>query len=514
MGKKRTINASSEKKQKKVQELNPIVDFVLWMVFVGVFAFFYLGAVVSPVTLYQSARPDASTAYYDIHPEQNSPVKLLEYPTHVLVSWADGEISAGFLYLVLGLLASALLWLLAAPRTALSKALSFLPLGVLVWGLQEFWLWSVTVLWLLTICLALLLSLKYLFLKKRRWSWGNLPQKWVRSLQTALILGMALLIAISFVKNRQERNKLLVLSQLRQGEYAKALARASTMESLDSRLACSVRYLLYHQNQLLENLFLFPLNQEIAILPVIPFAASEPYYKTMLEMGFVNSAEHFATEALELVGDAPEILYDLGFIYTLKGEPIAARVYWGYLAKNPVWASRAREMVEASLADPTLKNHPQAERYYRYLYTENYFYTQDPPEFRMRQSLLKNPTHRMALEYLAAEYLGHKNHEGIARLIPAFRALNYPRLPRHIEEALCLALQDNPSLEMAGYQISQETQGRFKDFCLAYQKASQQKEVEQVFAVMGPAYGDTYWFYQIFSVTGRFKIQTEPEEES
>lgn len=304
MGKKRTISASCEEKQKKVQELNPIMDFVLWMVFVGVFAFFYLEAAVSPVTLYQSARPDASTAFYDIHPELNSPVKLLEYPTHVLVSWADGEISAGGFYLVLGLLASALLWLLMVPRTALSKALSFLPLGVLVWGLQEFWLWSVTALWLLTICLALLLPLKYLFLKKRRWSWEDLSQKWVQSLQMALILGMALLIAISFVKNRHERNKLLVLSQLRQGEYAKALALASTMESLDSPLACSVRYLLYHQNQLLENLFLFPLDQERSVLPAIPFVALEPYYKTMLEMGFVNSAEHFATEALEQVGNA------------------------------------------------------------------------------------------------------------------------------------------------------------------------------------------------------------------
>lgn len=513
MGKRRTINASGEQKQKKEQELNPIVDFVLWVVVVGLFAFFYLAVVANPVTLYQSARPDAGTAFYDIHPEQDSLGNLVEYPTRVLVSWADGGISACFLYLALGLLASALLWLLAAPRTALSKGLSFLPLGVLVWGLQEFWLWSVTALWLLTICLAFLHPVKYLFLKKGRWPRGVLPSKWVRSLQMVLLLGVALLVAISFVKNRQERNNLLVLSQLRQGEYAKALARASTLESLNSKMACSVRYLLYHQNQLLENLFLFPLDQERSVLPAIPFVASEPYYKTMLEMGFVNSAEHFATEALEQVGDAPEILYDLGFIYTLKGEPMAARVYWGYLAKNPVWAARAGELIEASLADPTLKNHPVAARYYRYLYTENYFYTQDPAEFQMRQSLLKNPTHRMALEYLAAEYLGHKNHEGIAGLIPAFRTLNYPRLPRHIEEALCLALQDKPSIEMAGYRISQETQGRFKDFCLAYQKSMQREGAEQVFAALGPAYGDTYWFYQIFSVTGRFKIQPKPEED-
>ena len=158
-----------------------------------------------------------------------------------------------------------------------------------------------TALWLLTICLVLLFLVKYLFLKKGRWPRGVLPSKWVRALQMALLLGVALLITISFAKNRQERNDLLVLSNLRQGEYAKALARASTLESLNPKMACSVRYLLYHQNQLLENLFLFPLDQERAVLPAIPFAASEPYYKTMLEMGFVNSAEHFATEALEQV---------------------------------------------------------------------------------------------------------------------------------------------------------------------------------------------------------------------
>jgi hypothetical protein len=122
----------------------------LWILFsvvlVGVFAFFYLGAAVSPVTLYQSARPDASTAFYDIHPEQNSTVKLLEYPTRVLVSWADGRFLP-FLYHRAGFAASAMLWAVGRSAYGVIQVLSFLPLAY--WfGIAEFWLWSVTALWL------------------------------------------------------------------------------------------------------------------------------------------------------------------------------------------------------------------------------------------------------------------------------------------------------------------------------------------------------------------------------
>lgn len=514
MSKEATTNSLAVKKQSQEQRLNPMMDFALWLVVMGAFSFFYLNVAVSPETLYQAVRPDASAAFYDIHPELGSSGWPLEYPTRVLVSWADGEPAATILYLFLGLLPSVLLWVWVAPRTALAKGICFLPLGVLFWGLQEFWLWTVTTLALCSIFLLLLLPLNRFFLKRWSFSWGELSRKWVQLFQLLLIFGILLLVAVSFVKNRELRNKLYVLSQARQGQYAKALALAATLENVDSELACTVRYLLYHQNQLLENLFWFPLNQETAVLPAVPFVALEPYYKTMLEMGFANSAEHFATEALERIGDAPEILQDLGFIYTLKGEPKAARVYWGYLERNPRWAVRARELITASLAEPTLRSHPVAERYYRYLFTESYFYTQDPVEFQMRQSLAKNPTHRMALEFLAAEYLGHLNHEGVAGLIPAFRALNYQSLPRHVEEALCLALQDNPGIEMAGYRLSQETLARFKDFCLLYQKASQERQIEQMVRVLAPIYGDTYWFYQIFSFTGRLRVQFEAEESS
>ena len=136
----------------------------------------------------------------------------------------------------------------------------------------------------------------------------------------------------------------------------------------------------------------------------------------------------------------------------------------------------------------------------------------DPAEFQMRQSLKNDPQHRMALEFLAAEYMGYKNHAGIIGLLPAFRAQNYSRLPRHIEEVVCIARQEDPAFSLSGYTISPGTEARFQHFRELYSRNAKADSMK-IFETLAPAYGDTYWFYHLFSMTGSLKLTPEEEEE-
>jgi hypothetical protein len=175
------------------------------------------------------------------------------------------------------------------------------------------------------------------------------------------------------------------------------------MESLDSTLAFSVRYLLYHQNQLLENLFCF-LSSERAVLPALPFVALDLITRRCSRWD-LSISEHFATEALELLGDAPEILYDLGFIYTLK-ESQWRPVFTGISGEESGLASRAREMVEASLARPDFEKSPAGRALLPVsLHRELFLYAGPARCFKCGNRFSKIPPIDGA-EYLAAEYLG------------------------------------------------------------------------------------------------------------
>ena len=488
---------------------NPLRDFGLWAAVCAALALFYLGMFVHPETFYQVVRPDASTAYFAIHPEQNSLWDHIRYADRWMISLGAGPLSAVLLYGLLGWCPFALLWGIARPRRLWAKVLCLTPLCLVLSGTQMCWepviLWSLAgILVLAVLCLA-----RTLFWKKLALSDGGGE---IRFLWTAPALILAGVMLYTFLDSKEKREEAYILSLASRGNHVKALVRASSLDAMTPTLAYTVRYSLYQQGQLLENLFMFPLNKKTAVLPDVPFVAPEPYYKTMLAMGFVNSGEHFAMETLERIGDAPEVYYDLGIIYTLKEQPETARVYWSYLAKNPFWKARAGELLAASREDPAMKEHPAVKPYYAHRFTENYFASADPAEFQMRQSLKNDPQHRMALEFLAAEYMGYRNHAGIIGLLPAFRAQNYSQLPRHIEEVVCVARQEDPACSLCGYTISPGTEARFQHFRELYSRNAKADSMK-IFETLAPAYGDTYWFYHLFSMTGSLKLTPEEEEE-
>ena len=490
-------------------EQSSLRDFGLWAAVSAALTLFYLGMIVHPEAFYQIVRPDASTAYFAIHPEQNSVWDHIRYVSRYVISLGVNPFSAVLLYGLLAWCPFALLWGIARPRRLWAKVLCLAPLCLVLSGVQACWmpviLWTLgTILVLGVLCLA-----RMLFWKKPSPSGAVGEIRFIWTVPAVILAGV---MVYTFLAGKANREEACILSLASRGNYVKALVRASSLNGMSPTLTYTVRYSLYQQGQLLENLFMFPLDKQTAVLPIVPFVAPEPYYKTMLAMGFVNSGEHFAMETLERVGDAPEVYYDLGIIYTLKEQPEIARVYWNYLARNPLWKKRAEELLAASREDPSMKEHPAVKPYYAHRFTENYFASADPAEFQMRQSLKNDPRHQMALEFLAAEYLGYKNHAGIISLLPVFRAQNYSRLPRHIEEALCSARLEDPAFSLSDYTISPNTEARFQHFRELYSRNAKASS-EKIFETLAPVYGDTYWFYHLFSTTGSLKMKQEEDEE-
>jgi len=101
-----------------------------------------------------------------------------------------------------------------------------------------------------------------------------------------------------------------------------------------------------------------------------------------------------------------------------------------------------------------------------------------------------------------AYYLMTRQVDKIADNIENFRYFGYEKLPRHLEEALCIhALNTSSDFPLQGWQISQETRERFSVFSdIMSSQQIQDKEAELI--NFSREYGGNYFLYYSFEVTG------------
>jgi len=112
--------------------------------------------------------------------------------------------------------------------------------------------------------------------------------------------------------------------------------------------------------------------------------------------------------------------------------------------------------------------------------------------------LKRNPSNKMAFEYMIADLLLTGNLREIFDHLGDFETFHYAQIPRHVQEAVIFAASVNPKISPDILQ-SYVTQNNFQRF-LKYRKilVSHNGDRDGAIRDLSGQYDDTYWYYLMF----------------
>lgn len=321
--------------------------------------------------------------------------------------------------------------------------------------------------------------------------------------------GLAVLaVAISALTFDTERRALIrIQSEANRENWSGVLAAAARLRNCPTPARLQINRALFHLGRLTSDLFAFPQRSGVDLLASLSdgLAVCVPLSDTLLELGQVNLAEHYAHEALEWRGERPELLWRLARINLVKERPAAARVFLKRLGRVPFHRARAERWLRSLDRDPTMAGEEEIVRLRSFRVTSDLVERHFSTEELLGQLLQSNRQNRMALEYLMAHFLLTHQAEQVAANLFRLDAAGYSSRPRHLSEALAASwVSGGGNLgEARGRQVDPETADRFQRFREALKlHGGPGVVIEPSFA---QAFGETYWFYDL---VGRSAPQT------
>ncbi len=281
-------------------------------------------------------------------------------------------------------------------------------------------------------------------------------------------------------------------------EYERVLATAAVMARNEMNVASETRLhsALYHTGRLAEELFSYRSQRTWDLLPGLGggLDSCRAQSRTFFELGLVSEAEHLAHEALENEGERPELLQLLAEVNTLKQRPQAARVFLHVLRQVPFHGGVARTCLRDLDANPQTISGCELDAVRPLMLTNDLAHQTFAAEGFLVQLLRRNPTNRMAFEYLMAQHLVNLEVNQVVDRLWQLDQFGFAGIPRHYAEALLLYEQSRGThVELRGRKIRAETLERFRRFTEAMNQ--RQFTTESGRQALAREFGDTYWYY-------------------
>ena len=296
----------------------------------------------------------------------------------------------------------------------------------------------------------------------------------------------------------------------RDQKWAEVLACARRLppadfRAWDFRTIYYVNRALYFNGELLDRMFTYPQTLHKPTLAIVRETATEMADSTprqcsevLFDLGRINESEHMAYESLEYYGGLPRVLKRLVYINVLKGEPEAARRFLHFIEPSLLYGPWARRRLRQLDADPALSGVPAVASRREVMVVRDSI--NDVTELeKMLQGLLEaNGRNRMAFEYLMAHYLLTRQLDKLVANLHRFDDFDYPRLPKHCEEALVIYQETSGfrDLDLGRRKIDPETRRRFSEFVRL--ERQYREDVSTAFTLLHPDYGDSYFFCYVF----------------
>ncbi len=322
-----------------------------------------------------------------------------------------------------------------------------------------------------------------------RWLWA-----WRAGIGGLAVAGFLLTFSV------QHRAGWRIQAAAERGDWQGVLDAAAPLRTIPLPARLQINRALFHTGRLVSDLFTFPQQTGVPLLPSLSDGASVcvPLSETLLELGQVNLAEHYAQEAVEAWGERPAALWCLAQINLVKGRPLAARVYLNVLRGVPFHRAKAAGWLRALEQDPTGLSVDGVNAIralqVRADTVERFF----PVESLLRPLLQANRQNRMAAEYLMAHLLLTHQTARAVESLGLWADAGETTLPRSLAEAVLLFdhTRGNRPAALHGLKLDDRTAPRFEQFVEALRQNGDQMTLTEQRLAAG--FGDTYWFYDVF----------------
>lgn len=328
---------------------------------------------------------------------------------------------------------------------------------------------------------------------------------WIVARMLAVVATAALCLTLSRNHLRDER-ALHHYAQQRDWDGVVALAHRMKGRRPFTRSGVSdVNRALAHLGRLGDELCAYPQDETRTL-----FLGSEGMFgrfqhakllELYLDLGCPNAAEKNAYELLDNEGASPYVLDAMLRIHLAKGQHESARTAFEALKKYAGSGPYVRRWQDV-IADPAQADgHPLVRCWRRVRATTDYAVGGIAFEPLLRRLLHDTPDHRLAFEYLMANYLLRHQRAEVVKGLPLLASLGYTRLPRHYAEAgLVLSLETRTTPDARGWTIDADVYSQFQKIRAAVQNA--RGDNQAAFDVLAADYGGTYTFYSLFNTCG------------
>ncbi len=256
---------------------------------------------------------------------------------------------------------------------------------------------------------------------------------------------------------------------------------------------------LFHKGLLLEELFRYPQifgEQSIFMVQVFSGRNGTHVSDFYADLGFANEARHWANESHMIMKEHPKLLKQLILSYLAMDKQDIAVKYLGILSRSSIhkgWCDQILESIEQN----TLDGIPYIQAFTENDPEDDFFPSPSNPIQGLTYFYIVNPNNRAAFEFVMASHLLKHQVGPVISHIKDFKRFGYSQLPRSIEEAVMIYLNQtkSKSLDLAGYNIRLETVSEFKDFTQLIATSNSRSEAKDRVA----KYRHTYWYYIMYS---------------
>jgi len=320
----------------------------------------------------------------------------------------------------------------------------------------------------------------------------------VRLIQAVMILSLVGVSAF-YSYNKKEKAFFLIDRYARFEEWDKVIDIAQKGLPISNVVQCQVNRSLYHAGYLCDKMFgmtqLFGgdgifMRQSFRA----PFALQ--HSDLFFDLGLVNESEHWAHEAIAANGDTAWNLQRLALVNLLKGKRDIAAKYLGMLHKT-MWHKKWAAEHQKYLSDGNdFPEHPKF-RYLKSVMPESDFLVSPAEPELCLEELIKDTKNKMAFEYFMAYCLLEGQVGRFAQHLQRLNYFEYPKIPRHFEEAMLIynQLTGGKGIAVPGKTISEQTIRKFDDFNKIMAKHNKDKKAARRELTK---YRNTYWFYGLY----------------
>ena len=219
----------------------------------------------------------------------------------------------------------------------------------------------------------------------------------------------------------------------------------------------------------------------------IPLIAGEVYY----HLGFVNTAQRYAFEAMEALPDyqkSSRAVMRLAETNIINGNYEVAGKYLHLLQKTLYYKHWATNALQTMKDEKLIAQHPEWGWLRKCRTQQDFLFSEGEKDMMLGVLFRQNMQNRMAFEYLMAYTLLTKDLKHFLQYFPLSESLNYRAIPKSYQEALYYAwtsTNNDPTKDIP-YPVSNTIKQRFQ----AFQRTPGQAGHNE--------FSDTYWYYLYF----------------